>query len=222
MRIVPSRLSSPPWRPALLPMLARLVVMIALLLPARSSADDAALYGPAAPAGSAFIRVFNASDDPELEVRVGDEMISEITPWNVSDFIFLPAGNHVIAATGEQQSAQLVAGRYYTAVAGAGGIELLDNAYSANRLKSQVILYNLTGSSALSLRTRDGATEVISDVAAAAHGSREVNPAPVQFVLYEGDQRLADAPSVRLARGRVFSLFAVGDADKPRLVWAVN
>lgn len=193
-----------------------------LVLSGRVSADDAALYGPAAPAGSAFVRVFNASDNPELEVSVGDEAVTDIPPWNVSDFVFLPAGNHVVVAGGQRQSSSLAAGRYYTVVAGPNRLQLLDNAYSENRLKALVILYNLTDAPSLSLRTQDGATEVIGAVAATAHGQREVNPAPVQFAVHDQDGRLADAPAVRLARGRVFSLFVVGDTERPRLVWAVN
>lgn len=204
----------------LLPALA--LLFVALAVSGRASANDAALYGPAAPAGSAFVRVFNASDNPELEVRVGDEVLTDIPPWNVSDFVFLPAGDHAVVAGDQRHSSTLAAGRYYTAVAGPDRLQLLENAYPENRLKAVVILYNLTDAPSLSLHTQDGGTEVIGAVAAAEQGQREVNPAPVQFAVHDQDGPVADAPSVRLARGRVFSLFALGDTERPRLVWAVN
>ena len=169
-----------------------------------------------------FVRVFNASDNPELEVRVGDEVLTDIPPWNVSDFVFLPAGDHAVVAGDQRHSSTLAAGRYYTAVAGPDRLQLLENAYPENRLKAVVILYNLTDAPSLSLHTQDGGTEVIGAVAAAEQGQREVNPAPVQFAVHDQDGPVADAPSVRLARGRVFSLFALGDTERPRLVWAVN
>lgn len=202
-------------------MLAALCLM-ALLTPHLTMAGDGGLYGPAAPPGSAFIRVFNASDADDIEAKVGNETIPDIRAWNASEFIFLPAGTHALSAAGSQDSLTLAPGRYYTAVAGNGPVRLLDNENTGNRLKALVILYNLTGDKALSLRTQDGGTTVIGDVAKDGSGKREVNPAKVQLAVYSGDQKLADAPPVTLARGQAFSLFVVGDASAPRLSWAVN
>lgn len=198
------------------------MIFVAALISATTKAGDAALYGPAAPPGSAFIRVFNASDQADLEARVGNEVISDIAAWNVSDFIFVPAGAQRLSAGTADQSIQLAADRYYTAVVGAGGPQLLDNDRYGNRLKALVILYNLTDAGGLSLKTQDGGTAVVADVAPKASGSREVNAARVQLAVFKGTQRIADAPPVSLARGKAFSLFAVGDASAPRLVWAIN
>lgn len=185
-------------------------------------AGDGGLYGPAAPPGSAFIRVFNASDTEELTARVGNESIADIRAWGASDFIFLPAGTHPLSAGGASDSVTLAPGRYYTAVAGAGGVKLLDNDNSGNRLKALLILYNLTGNGALSLRTQDGGTVVIPDVATSTSGKREVNPSKVRLAVYDGDRKVGDAPPVSLARGQAFSLFVVGDGAAPRMAWAVN
>lgn len=187
-----------------------------------AQAGDGGLYGPVAPPGSAFIRVFNATDTDELTAKVGNESIADIRAWGASDFIFLPAGTHPLSAGPASASVTLAAGRYYTAVAGAGGVKLLDNDNSGNRLKALLILYNLTGNSALSLRTQDGGTVVIPAVASAASGKREVNPSKVQLAVYDGDKKLADAPPVSLARGQAFSLFVVGDGATPRMAWAIN
>lgn len=212
--------STPPIRQPLW-MIAALC-LLALLTSNTISAGDGGLYGPAAPPGSAFIRVFNASDADDIQAKVGNQTIPDIRAWNASEFIFLPAGTHRVAAAGGEASLALAPGRYYTAVAGPGGVRLLDNDNTGNRLKAQLILYNLTGDSALSLRTQDGATTVIGDVAKDASGKREVNPAKVQLAVYAGDKKLADAPPVTLARGQAFSLFVVGDANAPRLAWAIN
>lgn len=204
--------------------LSTILAMVAMMFMTSmvAQAGDGGLYGPVAPPGSAFIRVFNASDTDELTAKVGNESIADIRAWNASDFIFLPAGTHRLVAGSSDQSVTLAAGRYYTAVAGSGSVKLLDNDNSGNRLKALLILYNLTGNRALSLRTKDGGTEVIPGVAAAASGKREVNPSKVQLAVYDGDKKLADAPPVTLARGQAFSLFVVGDAGAPRLAWAVN
>lgn len=202
-------------------MIAALCVVV-LLGSNPTLAGDGGLYGAAAPPGSAFIRVFNASDADDIQATVGNETLADLRAWNASEFIFLPAGTHRLAVGNLQESLTLASGRYYTAVAGEGGVRLLDNDNAGNRLKALLILYNLTGDKALSLRTKDGATTVIGDVARDASGKREVNPAKVQLAVYSGNQKLADAPPVTLARGQAFSLFVLGDADAPRLAWAAN
>lgn len=198
--------------------LAALALMTSFVAPA----GDGGLYGPTAPPGSAFIRVFNASDADDLETRVGNETISDVGSWKASEFIFLPAGTHQLSGGGASKSVSLSAERFYTAVVGGGTVRLLDNDNTGSKLKALVILYNLTGNAGLSLRTQDGATVVIPDVANEASGKREVNPAKVQLAVYKGDQKLGDAPPISFARGQAFSLFVVGDAGSPRMAWAIN
>lgn len=198
--------------------LAAVALMTSMVAPA----GDGGLYGPTAPPGSAFIRVFNASDADDLETRVGNETIADVGSWKASDFVFLPAGTHQISGGGASKSVSLSADRYYTAVIGGGGVRLLDNDNTGSKLKALVILYNLTGSAGLSLRTQDGGTVVIPDVATDASGKREVNPAKVQLAVYKGDQKVGDVPPVSFTRGQAFSLFVVGDTGTPRMAWAIN
>lgn len=189
--------------------------------PAATAGDDA-LYGPEAPPGSAFIRIFNASDQADLPVQVGSKPVPDVEAWKVSDFEFLPPGAHQLSAGAVSQSVTLQPNRFYTAVVTSEGVRLLDNQPYKNRLKALVILYNLTDADAVSLRTNDGRTAVIDAVAADASGTREVNPARVPLALFNGEQRVADAPGMSFTRGKAYSLFAVGSASAPRLVWAVN
>ena len=195
---------------------------VALMTTFVAPAGDGGLYGPTAPPGSAFIRVFNASDSDDLETRIGNETIADVGSWKASDFIFLPAGTHQLSGGGASKSVSLSAERYYTAVVGGGTVRLMDNDNTGSKLKALVILYNLTGNAGLSLRTQDGGTVVIPDVANDASGKREVNPAKVQLAVYKGDQKLGDAPPISFARGQAFSLFVVGDAGAPRMAWAIN
>jgi alginate O-acetyltransferase complex protein AlgF len=194
---------------------------VALMTSVVAPAGDGGLYGPTAPPGSAFIRVFNASDADDLETRIGNETIADVGAWKASDFIFLPAGTHQVNGGGASKSVSLSSDRYYTAVIGGGNVRLLDADNTGNKLKALVILYNLTGDG-LSLRTHDGKTVVIPDVARDASGKREVNPAKVQLAVYKGDQKLGDVPPVSFTRGQAFSLFVVGDSGTPRMAWAIN
>ncbi|MEW6167550.1 MAG: alginate O-acetyltransferase AlgF [Pseudomonadota bacterium] len=202
---------------------APLVLFFALLVftaPAR--ADDDALYGPDAPPGSAFIRLFNASDEHDLQGQVGDVEFDDSGAWGITEFEFLPPGQQQIVVGSVSQAISLEPDRFYTAVYDGQSVRLLQNQRYDNRLKALLILYNLTDAKQLSLRTPDGSATIIDSVAQEAYGTREVNAARARLSLFAGDRRLADTPPVTLNRGKAFSLFAVGPSTAPRLVWASN
>lgn len=202
---------------------APLVLFFALLVftaPAR--ADDDALYGPDAPPGSAFIRLFNASDEHDLQGQVGDVEFDDSGAWGITGFEFLPPGQQQIVVGSVSQAISLEPDRFYTAVYDGQSVRLLQNQRYDNRLKALLILYNLTDAKQLSLRTPDGSATIIDSVAQEAYGTREVNAARARLSLFAGDRRLADTPPVTLNRGKAFSLFAVGPSTAPRLVWASN
>lgn len=192
------------------------------LSPQSALAGDAALYGPSAPPGSAFVRVFNTSDQADLIAKVGGETIDEVPAWGASEFVFVPAGSHAISIGSASTTASLKADRYYTAVADKGAVRLLDVERYSNRLKALLIVYNLTDSKSLSLRTADGKTPIVAGVATGSLGSREVNAAKVTLAVYDGETAVGTPPAVNLQRGKAASLFVVGDASAPRFVWSLN
>ena len=56
-------------------------------------AGDAALYGPTAPKGSSFVRVYNAAN-AEVSATVGSTNLSEVAPLASTDFSFMPGGDY--------------------------------------------------------------------------------------------------------------------------------
>lgn len=197
-------------------------ILISTLQPQPARADDAALYGPEAPPNSAFVRVVNASANGDLDARVGDKAVDRLGAWSVSEFEYLPAGTQTIVAGSQTESAQLQAGHFYTAVADGQSLRLLENAGYENRLKALVILYNLTDQNDLSLRTTDGKTTLVEPVERENSGAREVNAARAKLALFAGDTRIADTQPLTLNRGKALSLFAIGPASSPKLVYATN
>ncbi len=197
------------------------LLMGSALLSRPASAGDEALYGPVAPPGSAFIRVFNATAQGGLEARVADQTITDIEPFAASEFVFLPAGRHTIAIGAAKQTVGMVSDRFYTAALTDGTIQMLDNERFKNRLKSLIVLYNLTAQSPLSLRTADGKT-VVDNVASKTSGTREVNAVNASLALYNGSQKLADVKPIGMERGRAYSLFVIGSDAQPMTVWVVN
>ena len=63
-------------------------------------ADEAALYGPAAPYGSAFVRGFNAANS-SFDANLGPVRINDLGAKSSSDFAFLPAGKYSVNADGQ-------------------------------------------------------------------------------------------------------------------------
>jgi alginate O-acetyltransferase complex protein AlgF len=203
-------------------MLGLVLLGAALIAADAARAGDEGLYGPAAPPGSAFIRVFNGTGQSLLDGKVGPETFNEIPPYEASEFTFLPPGNYTLNAGGTSAAVSLKADRFYTAALLNGKIQVLDNERYGNRLKALVIVYNLAGGGEVSLRTADGKTAVVDKVAPNGIGQREVNAVKTQLALYRGEQRVASTQPIALERGRAFSLFVAGTPDHPLPVWVVN
>ena len=199
-----------------------LVLLGAALIAADAARADEGLYGPAAPPGSAFIRVFNGSGQSIVDAKIGAEDFNEIPPYDASEFTFVPAGSHTLTAGGAKQQLSLKADRFYTAAFMNGKFLVLDNERYGNRLKALVIVYNLAGTPDASLRTADGKTTVVEKVAPQSIGQREVNAIRTQLALYSGENRVASVKPIGLERGRAFSLFIAGTPDHPMPVWVVN
>ena len=197
-----------------------LSLLLLALLPLAHAGDEG-VYGPAAPPDAAFIRVFNATAQADLEARVGDKVLGEIPAFGASEFVFLPAGKYTLTAAGASQALTLKPGRYYTAALRGGQFRLLDNDRYANRLKALVIVYNLVDGSTLSLKTADG-RGVVENVAANSFGTREVNAVKVNLALFEGAKKVTDVKPMNLERGRAFSLFVAGNREQPVTAWVVN
>lgn len=185
-----------------------------------ASAGDEALYGPVAPPGSAFVRVFNASPQDRLVGRVADKTLSDIEAFSASEFVFLPAGEYPLSIGDKSQPVNLKQDRFYTAVATGKGIQMFDNDGKANRLKALIILFNLTDRP-VSLRTAEGAA-VIDETAPGQSSSRAVNAVKTRLALFSGANKLSEVKPVTLERGKAFSLFVTPAGEQILPVWAVT
>ncbi len=196
-------------------------LLTALALPPNAQAGDEGAYGPVAPPNSAFLRVFNATAQAELEARVGDKAMTDIGAFAASEFVYLPAGKYTLTVGAASQSVTLKSNKYYTAALAGKEIRLLENERYSNRLKSLLIVYNLVDGSTMSLKTPDG-RGVVENVAANSFGTREVNAVKVKLALFEGPKQVAEVKPMNLERGRAFSLFVAGSKDQPVTSWVVN
>ena len=188
------------------------------LLQAQAQADDGALYGPKAPKGSAFVRAYNASN-AELDISVGEAQLRQVAPLGSSDFKFLPAGSYQAQVGSSQLPVELEADRYYTLVSLTGETpRLVEEPPFTSRQKALLRVQNLSDST-LSLKTADGKTDVVADVAANGRGEREINPVKVGLALFDGERKVADLKPVTLARGEVLCLYITDAQGKLSPVW---
>ncbi|MBV6289243.1 alginate O-acetyltransferase AlgF [Pseudomonas aegrilactucae] len=179
---------------------------------------DAALYGPSAPKGSTFVRIFNAGNQP-VAASVGNTQISEVAAQASSDFSFMPQGDYSAKVGSQSVPVKLAGDHYYTLVNHASGQpQLVEEPPFKNKQKSLVRVQNLSDQ-ALTLKTADGKTEVVKPVAAKARGEREINPVKVSLALYEGDKKVSDLKPVALERGEAAVLYVTGSGSNLSPVW---
>ncbi|BBR52428.1 MULTISPECIES: alginate O-acetyltransferase AlgF [Pseudomonas] len=182
---------------------------------------DAALYGPSAPKGSTFVRLYNASSSPAA-ASVGNTQIKPVGAQASSDFSFLPGGDYTAQVGGKSVPVKLAADKYYTLVNNAGGSpQLIEEPPFKNKQKALVRVQNLSDQS-LTLKTADGKTEVVKPVAAKGRGEREINPVKVSLALYEGDKKVSDLKPVALERGEAAVLYVTGSGSNLSPVWVTR
>lgn len=190
-------------------------------LAAPALAGDAALYGPEAPAGSAFVRVFNATPQRITDAGVASKAWNALDQHEASDFVFVPAGEYTVRAGGQSVTQALKSGLYYTATVTGGGLNVQAVEPPDDRLKALIVFHNLTDNDRLQLKTDDGSA-TIAKAASGALDTREVNPVRVPLAVYDDSQKVAMAAPVSLARGQAFNLFVTPGSGQPQLTWVVD
>ncbi|WP_443692979.1 alginate O-acetyltransferase AlgF [Pseudomonas protegens] len=179
---------------------------------------DATLYGPTAPKGSTFVRLYNASNS-EVSATVGSTNVNDVAPLASSDFSFMPGGDYTAKVGSQSVPVKLAADHYYTLVNNASGQpQLIEEPPFKNKQKSLVRVQNLSDQ-ALTLKTADGKTDVVKAVAAKGRGEREINPVKVSFALYDGEKKVSDLKPVALERGEAAVLYVTGNGSSLSPVW---
>ena len=74
---------------------------------------DAALYGPSAPKGSTYVRIYNASNQA-VSASVGNTPINDVAAQASSDFSFMPQGDYSAKLGSHSLPVKLASDHYYT------------------------------------------------------------------------------------------------------------
>jgi len=195
-----------------------LAVGFGLLSTQAFAAGDSALYGPTAPKGSAFVRVYNASGQ-QVNSTIGNNKAADVPAGKGTAFEFMPGGQYTAKLGSESLPVNLAGDHYYTIVNNASGKpQLVEEPPFKNKQKSLVRVQNLSDKS-LTLKTADGKTDVVKAVAAKGTGEREINPVKVSLALYDGDKKVTDVKPVALERGEAAVLYITGSGSSLSPVW---
>ncbi|WP_263262640.1 alginate O-acetyltransferase AlgF [Pseudomonas sp. RIT-PI-S] len=177
---------------------------------------DGALY-KTAPAGSAFVRVYN-SGSAEFTPAVGTAKFTAVQANGSTAYSYLPGGSYTAQLGSQSLPVNLASDKYYTVVGGTSQPKLVEEAKFTNKQKARVDVQNLTDKS-LTLKTADGKTEVVPAVAAGASGSREINPVKAGMALFDGANKVLDLKPVALERGKFTAVFVTGSGSNLKAEW---
>lgn len=191
----------------------------ALCTAASAGADEAGLYDPAPPPGSAYLRLINAGSQGAIDLQLDQQRFVSAAATTASDYVVTPQGTKSAGWQGKTQAISLGAGKFYSLVISAGQAKLIEDPALQSRAKAMLRLYNLSTRPRLSLKTGDGKVAIIEDVPPMGAADRLVNNARLTLGVYDGTNRLAATSEVSVERGNAYSVLAVGSGESLRAIW---
>ncbi|TVR03490.1 MAG: hypothetical protein EA403_06770, partial [Spirochaetaceae bacterium] len=121
-----------------------LTAIVALLAAAPSVWGQESLYGAAAPADAALVRVVNAQTEPLAELWIGATRFTALAPDGVSPYRPVNPGIHQIFVG--TRSAELIPRRgvYYTVMVTRDGLSIVEDTAHTRPDRAQIVLYNFS------------------------------------------------------------------------------
>ncbi|WP_162150312.1 alginate O-acetyltransferase AlgF [Asticcacaulis sp. AC460] len=197
----------------------------AAVLPMHAGAKnaDAGLYAAAPPPNSVFVRVVSiVADGQPLNAYVGKTSYA-VPAGSATAYKVVPAGQAQIKLDSHGRTVSLTDGRYYTVVISGPRnqprAQLMEDPKLDSKVKGLIAFYNLTGRSALSLKTADGSAAVVDAVAPGTVGSRPVNSATTGFAVFDGASQIGQVPQQTIERGNAYSSIVTEIGGKLKVVW---
>lgn len=198
--------------------LSWLMVSSLLFFCLNAQANEDALYGPTAPAGSAFIRMVNLSTSDLGEISAGNEKFRSVDAFSGTAYKFMSPGNITINTTGLNKTVQLSGDNYYSfVIMDEGKTTLIEDLGKTDPRKALISLYNLSELPLVSLKTSDGKISVIDNTAPASRQDRAINPVKLSLALFTPEAK--QLPAIVLEKSQVFSLFVSGSNAQLITVW---
>ena len=198
-----------------------LSLTIAIILGAvNASANEEAVYGPVAPPGSAFIRIFNNSQATTQSATIGGKSLTVEGAYNAGAYKFFPAEDYKLTIKNNDLTIKLETNHYYTVYLNAENeVTVVEGRGFKQRKKALLAFYNLLNNP-ISIKTANGKATVIKPVDKNFAGFREVNAVKITLAAFNETEKVLNAKPIALKRGKIFSLFATNNASgQVALVW---
>ncbi|MFW6223743.1 MAG: alginate O-acetyltransferase AlgF [Spirochaetota bacterium] len=186
------------------------LVALALTAPAATAqADDAGVYGPAAPEDAGFVRVFNGDPSEAVELPIGPRRYGPVAFGEVTAYRPIRAGVFLLRSGGEEAEIVVRPDTYTTVLIGPGEITVISDERHDDPARAQLVLYNAAAEGDVDLVVLPDGPPVFRDVAAGESRARALNAVTVELGLRTGDDVAVDLEPVDLTRGNSFAVFAV-------------
>lgn len=192
---------------------------IAVTAPAWAN-DDEALYDPAPPADSAYIRL--VAGGASESVSIGAAIFPAGDAPRIEAYRILPAGKYAVsgAASGE---VTLTAGSSYSyLIGGSTAAGLSQDEIVGDPAKCGLMLFNLSDAPAARLYVPGRDIEILGGVETGAQKTRAVNALTVDLAVGPPDAETARFPNVKLRRRSHVSFLLAGSAGDYAAVMARN
>ncbi len=193
---------------------ATLFAAVAALAASAPALAQEALYDPAPPPDSAFVRFVDAARTAASGSLGGTEL--DVSGDGVSSFVVVPAGEHAVALGDAGGNARFEAGHYYTVVfneAGATGPDVIRDDVLTNPAKAGLHFYNLSARPGLALTAPKQKVAIFENVGPGEMAFRPVGAVEVDLAVEAGGETLADVGSVRLERRTAKSVIVMAESD---------
>jgi alginate O-acetyltransferase complex protein AlgF len=175
-------------------------------------ANDGALYDPAPPANSAFLRIMSAAPAAVADAKVDGNPV-DLGAANVSDFVVVPGGKNAVEARGKSGEVDCPSGKYCSVVfdlAGVSGAALIIDEVLDNPAKSGLHFYNLTDQPALTLFAPDQNVALFEGVPSGGMKFRQVGAVTVNMTVKSGETEVAKIDGAALKRRTGHSVIVRG------------
>jgi len=182
--------------------------------------DDEALYDPAPPADSAYVRL--VAGGASESVSIGAAIFPAGAAPRIEAYRVLPAGKYAVSG-GASGEVTLAAGSSYSyLIGGATEPALTQDDIVGDPAKCGLMLFNLSDAPAARLYVPGRDIEILGGVATGAQKTRAVNALTVDLAVGPPDAETARFPNVKLRRRSHVSFLLAGSAGKYAAVMARN
>lgn len=176
---------------------------------------DAGLYDPVPPEGSSFVRFVSMDqDDGSKQAKINNKPVEYVRYKDVSSYFVTPKGMLETQVGDVKKDFEIESGKFYTVILKENQeLQILQDEENNNQAKAQLIFYNFSPDSNLSLKTNDGKVEIIPEVASGNKGSQKINPVKVSLAIYNGDKMIKDLGAVSMERSKSYSVVAFPNSE---------